>query len=60
MCGEASEGFKIAWGEAICQDFLEFVMKVYSRNLVFLKVFSANVLEVADVVRIFIPSCKLQ
>ena len=58
MCGEASEGFEIAWGEAICQDFLEFVMKVCNRNLVFLKGFSENVSEVADVVRIFIPSCK--
>ena len=56
MCGEASEGFKIAQREAICQDFLEFVMKVYSKNSEFLKGFSANVLDVADVVRIFIPS----
>ena len=57
MCGEALEGFKISWGEAICQDFLEFVMKVCSRNSEFLKGFSANILDVADVVRIFIPSC---
>ena len=60
MCEEASEGFEISWGEVICQDFLEFVMKVYSKNLVFLKDFSENVSEVADMVRIFIPSCKLQ
>ena len=57
MCEEASEGFEIAWREAICQDFLEFVMKVCSRNSEFLKGFSANVLDVADVVRTFIPSC---
>ena len=57
MCGKASEDFKITWGEAICQDFLEFVMKVCSRNSEFLKGFSENVSDVADVVRIFIPSC---
>ena len=59
MHEEASEGFKIAWGEAICQDFLEIVVKVYSKNLVFLEGFSENISKVADVVRVFIPSFKL-
>ena len=58
--GESSEVFKFAWWEENQQEFLEIEVKGCSRNLVFLEGFFENLSEVADVVRVFIHSFKLQ